>query len=118
MIGFRQFYQSGAGNNVGDVLDVVNEDWTADEWIAYVEKEESGTYVLDHNEASRPDYYMADALPNWEDGGWYDYDKCDSKDKDGATCDTGCHCCPYEMSCHRLQREQQVEWIEKNAIRL
>jgi len=121
LIKVRHYYESGIGNNVGDVWseDNPDEDWSEAQCREYVEAQEANTYVLDHNEYARPDYYVVDeVLPDWSDGGWYDYDKCESKDKDGATCDAGCHECPYEASCYKLQRNQQIAWIKAHGVEL
>ncbi|MDR2094668.1 MAG: hypothetical protein LBP76_04015 [Treponema sp.] len=112
-------YYDGIGSNAGDVWSQVNEEeWAETDCRAYVEEEEAERYVLDHNEAERPSYYMVDSLPDWTDGGWYDYDKCESRNKDGAACDQGCDYCPYEGSCYQLQRDQQVDWIRDNGVEI
>lgn len=120
-------YYDGIGNNSDDVWSVVNsrngydvdEDWSEDQCREFVEEQNNDTYVLDHNEYSRPTYYIVDkCLPDWSDGGWYDYDKCESAGKEGCTCTEGCEECPYIQSCFNLQKAQQIEWIEKNGIEL
>jgi len=119
LIKIKHYYDNGAGNNVGDVWSEVNadEDWTEDQCRDYVEEQDNETYVLDHNEYARPNWYMVDkTLPDWSDGGWYDYDKCESRDKADSICDTGCDNCPHIGSCHKLQREQEIDWITANGM--
>jgi len=121
LIRIRHFYQSGVGNNVGDVWNEINpdEDWSEEQCREYVEAQEAGTYVLEHNEYARPDYYMTDKmLPNWSDGDWYDYTDCESKDKSGASCEAGCDNCLHIASCYKLQREQQIAWIIEHCVKL
>jgi len=121
LVKVRHYYDNGVGNNVGDVWSEVNpsEDWNKEQCREYVEAQEANAYVLDHNEYARPDYYMVGKiLPDWSDGGWYDYDNCESKDNDGAICDQGCDYCPHIVSCYKLQREQQIAWIKAHGTEL
>ena len=120
LIKIKHFYD-GAGNNSGDVWSEINQtdDWTEEQCREYAENENDETYVLEHNECSRPDYYMLDNnLPEWADGGWYDYDDCESRDEPDSTCAEGCDCCPHIASCYALQKEQQIVWIQKHGVEL
>jgi len=98
----------------------MGKEWSEEECRAYIDEENTRRASLHvHNEIRPTEYYMAaKELPNWDDGKWYDYSKCHSKDMTGSTCAAGCHACPYEGSAHVLQLQQQITWFEKECVYL
>ncbi|MCL2092999.1 MAG: hypothetical protein FWH12_02285 [Treponema sp.] len=122
LVRIRHFYDNGIGHNKGDVWSVVETLYQGEEWNEsrarkYVKGQNAVVYVLEHNEYERPTFfYLDEPFPEWSDGGWYDYDECESRNESDATCDAGCHICPHhDTSFYRLQNAQQIAWIKEHG---
>lgn len=83
----------------------------AREWISEVDSE---SYVLSHNEASRPDYIVVDqntvAWIDSDDGGKFDWDGCECHDGEyGEACGMCDECCALMLS-------QGIKYVREHAI--
>lgn len=100
---------SFAQDDYGDRLDFD----TVLEAKNWIDEAEAGTYVLAHNESSRPEYvvvgqHAVDWL-DWKDGSKYDWDGCECRRDAGVPCGD----CD---ECFAWKADQDISYVRDHAI--